>query len=323
MHDFIDAARSFFGHLAAVDFAALAVACAFQAARLLARTRAWRNIIAASYPETEVRWRSVLGAYLAGVGLNAVTPARAGDLVKLYLVKHRVDGSTYPTLGATLAVETLFDFVVGTGIFLWALHLGVFPSLDRLPNLPAIDWGWPLRHPLALKIGIPILALLAVVGLVWATRRVREFWRRVAQGFEILRQPSAYVGRVVTWQALSWVFRFLAIAWFLRAFQLPSGIHDTLLVQTAQSLSTIVPITPGGAGTEQGLLLYLFRGEAARSQVLSFSVGMHIVIVLVNVALGLTAIALMTRSLRFSRLRRSAEAEGDPPAAQGTQSEPR
>ena len=111
----------------------------------------------------------------------------------------------------------------------------------------------------------------------------------------------------------------------LRAFELPSGVRDTLLVQTAQSLSTVVPITPGGAGTEQGLLLYLFRAEAARSQVLSFSVGMHIVIVLVNLSLGLAAIALMTRSLRFSRLRTSAEAEEETAAAspQGTQSEPR
>jgi glycosyltransferase 2 family protein len=323
MESFFDATRSFLGHLAAVDFSALALACAFQIGRLLARTRAWRNIIAAAYPDSRVRWRGVLGAYLAGVGLNAITPARAGDIVKLFLVKRRVEDSTYPTLAATLVVETLFDLLVATAIFLWALRLGVFPSLDRLPNLPAIDWGWLLRHPLVLQIGVSTLAVLVVVGLIWATRRVREFWHRVAQGFAILRTPSAYIGRVVTWQALSWAFRLLAIAWFLRAFGLPSGLHDSLLVQTAQSLSTIVPITPGGAGTEQGLLLYLFRGEAARSQLLSFSVGVHIVIVVVNLALGVAAVALMTRSLRFDRLHGEAAADRGAPAAQGTQSEPR
>jgi uncharacterized membrane protein YbhN (UPF0104 family) len=320
MNAFFDAVRSFLEHLAAVDFTALAVASSFQIARLLARTRAWRNIIAAAYPESRVRWRDILGGYLAGVGLNAVTPARAGDLVKLFLVKRRVADSTYPTLGATLAVETLFDFVVAGAIFLWALNLGVFPSLDRLPDLPSVDWGWPLRHPRALEIAIPIVAVLVIVGLIWATRRVREFWHHVAQGFAILSQPSVYLGRVVTWQALSWAFRLLAISWFLRAFGLPSGTHEALLVQSAQSLSTIIPITPGGAGTEQGLLLYLFRGEAARSQVLSFSVGMHIVIVLVNVALGIAAIALMTGSLRFRRLRADAAAGA---ADQGIQSEPR
>jgi len=320
---FFDALRSFFDHLAAVDFTALAIAAGFQVARLLVRTRAWRNIIAAAYPDSRVRWRDVLGGYLTGVGLNAVTPARAGDVIKLFLVKRRVADSTYPTLAATLVVETLFDFFVGMAIFLWALHLGVLPSLDRLPDLPSIDWGWPLRHPVVLKVGAPILGLLVVVGLIWATRRVREFWHRVAQGFSILRDIPAYLGRVVTWQALSWTFRLLAISWFLRAFGLPHDLHDTLLVQTAQSLSTIVPITPGGAGTEQGLLLYLFRGAAARSQVLSFSVGMHIVIVVVNVALGIVALALMTKSLRFRGLRSQAAADSAAAAPQGTQSEPR
>jgi uncharacterized membrane protein YbhN (UPF0104 family) len=306
---FFDAVRSFLEHLAAVDFSSLAIASGFQILRLLVRTRAWRNIIAAAYPDSRVRWRHVLGGYLAGVGLNAVTPARAGDLVKLFLVKRRVTDSTYPTLAATLAVETLFDFFVGLAIFAWALHLGVFPSLDRLPDLPSIDWGWPLRHPRVLEIGGPILVLAAIAGLVWATRRVREFWHRVAQGFAILRDFPSYLRLVVTWQALSWVFRLLAISWFLRAFGLPAGLHESLLVQTAQSLSTIIPITPGGAGTEQGLLLYLFRGEAARSQVLSFSVGMHIVIAAVNVVLGI--------------VRSAAAADSEPATAQGTQSDPR
>jgi uncharacterized membrane protein YbhN (UPF0104 family) len=102
----------------------------------------------------------------------------------------------------------------------------------------------------------------------------------------------------------------------LRAFHLPASIHNALLVQIAQSLSTLLPITPGGAGTEQGLLLYLFRGKAARSSLLSFSVGMHIAIVVVNLGLGVLAIALMTRSLRFRNLRESAKtdaSEASPP----------
>jgi uncharacterized membrane protein YbhN (UPF0104 family) len=85
-------------------------------------------------------------------------------------------------------------------------------------------------------------------------------------------------------------------------------------VQIAQSLSTVLPITPGGAGTEQGLLLYLFRGKAGRTDLLSFSVGMHITIVLVNVALGLLAVGLLTRSLRLRRLEK--EALGDPERAE-------
>jgi uncharacterized membrane protein YbhN (UPF0104 family) len=314
LQTFFNAVRAFFGHLAAVDFGAVAIACIFQIGRLLVRTRAWRNIIAAAYPESRVRWRHVLGSYLGGVGLNAVTPARGGDVLKLFLVKRRVEGSTYPTLAATLVVETLFDAVVGVGLLLWAVHLGVLPSLHRLPRLPSIDWGWPLRHPRVAEVGALVLGILIGVLLVVATRRIHAFWRRVAQGFAILRDPPAYLTGVVTWQALSWGCRLAAVYWMLRAFHLPASVHNALLVQIAQSLSTVLPITPGGAGTEQGLLLYLFRGKAGRTAVLSFSVGMHITIVVVNVALGLLAVALMTRSLRLRRLEQ--EALGDPERAE-------
>jgi uncharacterized membrane protein YbhN (UPF0104 family) len=306
---FLHDAGVFFGHLAAVDFGALGIALTFHALRVIVRTRAWRNILAAAFPETRVLWRYVLGSYLGGVGLNAITPARSGDVLKLFLVKRRIEGSTYPTLGATLVVETLFDAVVGIALLLWAISLGVLPSIHRLPNLPNIDFRWAFEHPVALEIGALVVGITIGVLLVVATRRVRAFWQRVRQGFAILQDRGEYLRGVVSWQALSWLFRFATIFFMLRAFHLPATVHDALLVQVAQSLSTVLPITPGGAGTEQGLLLYLFRGKAARSSLLSFSVGMHIAIVVANVALGLIAIALMTRSLRFRRLREDAAAD--------------
>jgi len=314
VHAFFHDARVFFAHLAGVDFRALGVACTFQALRLVVRTRAWRNILQAAYPERRVRWSGVLGAYLGGVGLNAITPARGGDVLKLFLVKHRIAGSTYPTLAASLLVETLFDAVVGLALLVWAVHLGFLPSLGALPRLPNFDWRWLLHHPQAAAITALLLGILLGALLVWATARVRAFWRRVAQGFAIVRDPRAYALRVVTWQALSWVLRFACIYWMLRAFHLEATVHAALLVQIAQSLSTLLPIAPGGAGTEQGLLLYFFRGKTGRTALLSFSVGMHIAIVVLNVTLGLIAVAALTRSLRFRRLER--EALRDPQGAE-------
>ncbi len=204
---FLHDAGLFFRHLAAVDFGALALALAFQALRLVARTRAWRNIIAAAYPDARVRWRNVLGAYLGGVGLNAITPARSGDVLKLFLVKRRVEGSTYPTLGATLVVETLFDAFVGIALLVWAAYLGVLPNIHKLPRLPNIDLRWAFQHPLAIEIGALALGILIGLLLVWATARVRAFWARVRQGFAVLDDRGEYVRTVVTWQALSWVLR--------------------------------------------------------------------------------------------------------------------
>ena len=94
------------------------------------------------------------------------------------------------------------------------------------------------------------------------------------------------------------MLRVLSILWFLEAFGLTRRIHDAFLVQVVQSLSTLLPFTPGGAGTQQGFLVYVFRGQASTTSVLSFSVGMNIALTALNVAVGFAAIALMLKTLR-------------------------
>ena len=55
------------------------------------------------------------------------------------------------------------------------------------------------------------------------------------------------------------------------------SIHNALLALVVDSLATLFPATPGGAGTKQGLIVFLFRGEAiSKSLLLAFSVGMNI-----------------------------------------------
>src|SRR5919197_742051 len=103
--DFFHAVGTFFHNLAQVGWTALAIGLGFHLLRLALRIPAWRTIIRAAYPESRVPRLGLFGGYVAGVGVNSVVPARGGDLLKLYLVKRRVDGSTYPKLGATLIVE--------------------------------------------------------------------------------------------------------------------------------------------------------------------------------------------------------------------------
>jgi uncharacterized protein (TIRG00374 family) len=105
--------------------------------------------------------------------------------------------------------------------------------------------------------------------------------------------------RVAAWQALDWAFRLVGIFFFLRAFGLPADAHNVFVVQVTQSLSTLLPLTPAGIGTEQALLVYLFRGEAAASDVLSFSVGLKLVVIAVNVTIGTIATFATLRRFRW------------------------
>jgi uncharacterized membrane protein YbhN (UPF0104 family) len=287
--------------VAAIQWQFVALAAVAHVAKILARTRAWRNIVAAALPDSEVLWRTVLAGYAAGIGVNALVPARSGDLLRLFIVKRRIPGATYPTLAATLLVETLFDFAAALSLFLWALTLGVLPGLDILGFLPQIDWLFLFQHPRA-ALAVAVAALiLGFAGGLWASRRIRAFRARVASGFAILRTPREYAGHVLPWQLLDWSLRLTTIYLMLRAFGLPATLHNAFLVQATTSLATLLPLTPAGIGTEQALLAYVFAGIAPAADVLSFSVGMKLTIVTVNVAAGALALLITLRTLRWRR----------------------
>jgi uncharacterized membrane protein YbhN (UPF0104 family) len=298
----LDAIEVFFENLTAVDPQPLALAVLCHLAKLIAITRAWRNVVADAYPGQRVRWRPLFGAYVAGVGINAILPARGGDVVKLYLARRAVPASTYTTLASTLLVLAIFDIAAASILLLWAIHLGVLPGLDVLPALPSFDFSWFFAHPQAAAVFLFALFVGLVLLAVWLEQHVTAFRARVAQGIRVLHDRSRYLRRVALWQAVDWTLRIATVYFFLLAFDVHADLHNALLGQVANSLSTILPISPGGIGTEQALIVYVLSGEAASSALLSLSVGMRLTLTVVNVALGFAALFLMLRTFRFRRL---------------------
>ena len=320
IHSVVHAIGVFFGHLAEVEWKWIGFAVAAQVAKLMAASKAWRNIVKAAYPQERVSWRQMFGAYVAGTGVNAIIPARGGDVVRLYLAKRQVEGSTYTTLVSTSLLQTLFDIAVASCFILWAVTQHVLPGLDvlRSPSLPALDYGWAFRHPVAGLILVVLLLLFGTALVAWIAERVEEFKAKVAQGFAAFRDRSYYLRHVVPWQLLDWTLRLVTVFFFLRAFGIPATLRNALLVQVSQSLATIFPVSPAGIGTEQALLLYIFRNVTSKSMALSFSVGMRVTLIVVNAVVGFTAILLMTGTLR---IRRAAEADrtgGEPARADGS-----
>ena len=313
MGAFFHAVAVFFHHLAEVGWTALGLAVLCHVVKLVFRARAWQNILRASYPDTTLKFRSALGAYVAGVGVNSIAPARGGDLVKLYLVKHRIDDSHYPTLGATLFVETVFDFFVAGALMVWALSLGVLPTHEAYSRLPTVDWKWFLRHERATLIGLAVLLVLLLAAALWLHSKARVMWARVRQGLAILFDRRRFLLGVIVPQAISWAFRIGTLYFFLKAFHVHATIHNALLAQVVDSMSTLFPATPGGAGTKQGLIVVLFAKESiSKALLLAFSVGMNIALTAVNLLLGLISIGLMARTLSFKKLRHRASAEEQP-----------
>jgi len=310
----LDGIDAFLDQLTSVHPLPLFLAVLAQLGKLSCTSMAWRNVLAAAYPGVRVRRRSILGAYLAGVGVNALVPLRAGDAVRVVLAHRAVPTSTYTTVVSSTFVLSIFDLAAASSVLAWAaLTQDALPGIGDLPRLPSFEFSWLLKNPLALDLAVAGLVVVAIFVGIWIHGHVLDFWARVKQAFTVVRRPSRYLRTVALWQAGDWLLRLVAIWFLLDAFDIPQSVENVLLVQVSASIATLIPLTPAGIGTEQAFLVYTLRGAAPRSALLAFSVGMRLTLTAVNVVLGFTAILLTLRTLRIRSLPRPAEdAPGGP-----------
>jgi uncharacterized membrane protein YbhN (UPF0104 family) len=279
-----------------LDGRLVAVALVLHVANHVLRSLAWRNVLAAAYPSSRIPLLAVLSAYALGVALNALLPARGGDAVKIAVLRTRIEGSKVATIAASMSVITLFDLTAATLLVLGVGLTGSLAFAPRPPDIGASTW-----------IGVGALVLLAAgAALALGHARLRALWADVRVGGAILRTPSRYAVRVVLVQAGAWLCRIGVVLCLLAAF----GLHaDPLVAATVMVLcgvSTLVPLTPGGAGTQQVMLAYALSQTAAATAVVSFSIGMQAGITAVNAMLGLAGAMLAFRTLRPAAAVRSA-----------------
>jgi uncharacterized membrane protein YbhN (UPF0104 family) len=160
--------------------------------------------------------------------------------------------------------------------------------------------------PGAPELPSPLIATAAVVLLVAVSQllrrrlhaRVAALWANVKRGGAILRTPHRYVREVVVVQAAAWTCRLAVVVCLLAAFNLPATVPLGALVLVFAGLSSLVPLTPGGAGGQQVLVAFALQGAATTSGAISFSIGMQAGITLVNATLGVLAAMLLVRTLR-------------------------
>jgi uncharacterized membrane protein YbhN (UPF0104 family) len=304
------AAAAFFEHLADIHWGSVALALACLAAMQVARAWAWRNVLHAAYPGVRISFLRLCAAYLAGAGINAILPAHAGDVTKVFLVKRQIPHSSYPAVTSSFLVQTVFDTTVGLLVLFYAVSQGLLPKPPQLPDLPAFEISFWAEHPRVLLILTGVLLLAIAVAIYLLAHRVRRFWDRVKQGVVILTKPRRYLREVAAWQGVGWAFRFAAFWFFLDAFGIGGSIGKVMLVMSVQAIANIVPFTPGGAGAQQALLVATLNGPT-RSAVLSFSVGTQIAMAAWSIILGFAAMLLVFRTTDWRGLIKQAEDDRD------------
>jgi uncharacterized protein (TIRG00374 family) len=299
---FFDAVDKFFSSLASIRWGALLIALVCFGGFLTLRSRAAFNVLRAAYPTERFPWRKVWGAYVAGYGVNNVFPVRPGNVVRLFLTKASIPNSSYPAVASSFLVDNVFDFAVAVPILIFAFTQGVFPKPPDFSKLNAFDLSYLASHPRFTLFLLTAIAVVVLVVFALLSVKVQAFWARVRQGLTILTDRRRYFREVFAIQAAAWLVRFAAFWFLLEAFNVGGSVRNVLLVYAVAAVSSLVPLTPGGAGVQQALLVKVFAGTASGATVAAYSVGQQIALAAFSAGLGLIALIAIFQIRSFKEV---------------------
>jgi uncharacterized membrane protein YbhN (UPF0104 family) len=278
----------------------LLVALAAHTASILCRVRIWQLLLRAALPKQAVRFRDALGPYLCSVAASVVAPLRGGDAVRVGLARRTLPEARSAAVLATLAAEAIPSLLVVPLLCAAALLLGVLPVS---PVLAAGVMGGGL-----------VLALAAWRISRGALRRRRANGRVVrmladfASGVRLVGSPARFARTVGPLALVDWTLRIAMLTAMLAAFHLGPDAAAAIAVVSIDSLTTLVPILPNGAGAQQAATASALHVHASATALVAFSAGTQILVGAVNVLAGALA-------LPFCRRRAVTPDVGDIPVA--------
>ncbi len=220
------------------------------------RARRWRPILDPIAPDLPFQplWR----ATAIGMMANNVLPARAGELVRAFMLS-RLTPVPFSASFASLVVDRAFDAVIVLALMVLAMFDPRFPSDVLVAGRPAYHYAGS---------GVVIVAVLAAAmyGVVFFPDRLIRlyamFARRVAPRFEdrgrimlrsfadglgVLRHPARFAS-VLWWALLHWLVQALAFYIMFRAIGISAPFSATLFVQGLIVIGVALPSTPGFFG---------------------------------------------------------------------------
>lgn len=256
-------------------------ASAAYALPVLLRTWRWQSLLR---PVRFVPIRRLLPIIVIGYMGNNVLPARAGEVLRSYVLKKSEDVSITASL-ATIVLERVFDAVT--------MLLFLLASLSLFAMTAQNIW-------ITAGLGVFCLLVLAVFWLVaakhtllkrlyeWASghflpERLREPVRNLAgrflEGLQSLRSPRA-IAMVLLQSAGIWLAEavvYLAVAQVFPGLRV--SYPQLVFMVAITALATTLPSTPGYVGTfDAPGIAVLARFGVPRNLAASFTVVLHLVL---------------------------------------------
>jgi glycosyltransferase 2 family protein len=287
---------------------------------MVVRAIRWQYLLA---PVGEVGFRPSFRTTMIGFAANTVLPARAGEVIRPYLLA-RQEGLSGTAAFATIVVERLLDGV--TVVLLLAAFVLFFAS-----GMPANNAVYRAVRLGGLLVGAGTVFILGVMFFAagdpqalgrWAfklehllpgraTHMLAELLQRFAEGLAVVRAPI----RLLVALALSfplWLSIALGIWTVTSAFHIAMPFTGSFLLMAVMVVGVAVP-TPGGVGAFEAVTrigLTSFWG-VANDRAVGAALVLHATSILPTVALGF--LFLIQDGLDFSGVRKLAHAaaEGD------------
>jgi uncharacterized protein (TIRG00374 family) len=238
----------------------LLLATVLELSRLLLRAILWRVSLHVDPP---VPFSKLLRYTMAAISASLVTPARAGEALRLWLLRQEHGIPLKQSVGVALGEKVLDGL---------ALLLLVIPLPWLVPDLPA--WA---AHT------IEGLAALAVPGLAlgwWIARRRQGGEGKISLFFgqiRILREPLT-LGAAFLACLAAWSLDLGGLFASMRAVGINAGFGTTAFVLLVINAALVVPLTPGNVGTLEAAavvamhIVYIDRPQAIAAALLYHTV---------------------------------------------------
>jgi glycosyltransferase 2 family protein len=254
------------------------------------RSRAWRNLLAAAFPHSEVRWRDTYGAYLVKSGAGIFLPMHGDDAVRVSLMKDRIDGASTGAVAATAGIETLAD------VLLTVLLVGVSAWLGA----SVIDWHALTAHPLKLVLFAVLIVAAIVAATIVLRRKVRGLGDELKQGAAIFKRRGAYTRQVWTWHALDFALELATLYLLLVAFGFVGATFTSVvLIRTAQRVTVSLPGFLETGSQQAMIVAILTTAGTTPGAALGFGVGSKITTSGLNITMALIAARIMMGPLHL------------------------
>jgi uncharacterized membrane protein YbhN (UPF0104 family) len=266
----------------------LAVVCFL--AQTVARSRAWRNLLAATFPGSNVRWRDAYGATLVKHGAGTFLPMHGDEAVRVALMKDRIDGASPAAVAATAGVDAMFD------VLLTVVLVGVSAWLGA----SVVDWHEIAAHPLKPVLLLALVVAAIVTAVVALRRKAKGLGDELRQGVVIFKHRGAYTRNVLGWQLADFALQLATLYLLLRAFGFVGAtLASVVLIRTAQRVTVSLPGFLE-TGSQQAMILAILTASGfTAGQALGFGFGAKVTLSGLNVVLALIAARIMVGPLHL------------------------